>query len=180
MDLKYQKIVELKSGRKVTLRIPKISDAKSFSIYINKLVQEDTFISSETQTVLEEEKYIKSLLNKIKNRKEIHIIAIIGTKKIGAIDIFSQGVRKEHIGELQVNISKDYRGDGLGKILVEEALNLAKEDLKLRMLTLTVFDNNEIGRNLYIKSGFVDFAVLPKAIRFKDNFIDEIYMYKVL
>lgn len=101
-------------------------------------------------------------------------------RKAGAIDIFSLGVRKEHVGELQINIHEDYRGYGLGNLLMDEALSMSREDLKLRLITLTCFSVNQIALSLYKKHGFKEYGRLPKAINFKKRLIDEILLYKEL
>ncbi len=180
MDNTYSKIIKIKSGREVVLRIPKISDAKALTDYINELVDEDTFISSRKQTVEDEEAYIRSMLKKIDTNKEVHILGMVNDKKIAAVDIFNLGVRKEHVGELQINIHKDYRGDGLGYILMQEAIHLAKDVLKLKIITLTCFSVNDVAMGLYKKLGFETFGTLPEGLKYKDNYINEIYMYKKL
>jgi RimJ/RimL family protein N-acetyltransferase len=180
MDLQYKKEVKLKSGRVVILRIPQLIDAKALSDYINDLFDEDTFISSRKQTVEDEESYIKSMLRKIESGKEIHIVGMFGDKKVAAIDIFSTGVRKDHVGELQINIAKDFRGEGLGNILMEEALRYAKDDLKLKVVTLTCFSINKPALKLYEKFGFKEFGRLEEGIQYKNEFITEIYMSKVI
>ena len=178
MESLFKKIVKLKSGKEILLRFPQLSDANTFSDYINKLVEEDTYISSGKQTVEDEEKYIKSMLKKIDDNKEIHIVAFYHEGKIGSIDIFNLGVRKEHSGELQINILKSFRGQGLGKILMDEALKLAKEKLGLKLIILTCFSVNTIARQLYIKQGFRQYGLLPKAIKYKKQYVDEVLMCK--
>lgn len=180
MDSTYSKIIKLKSGREVVLRIPQISDAKALADYINELVDEDTFISSRKQTVEDEEAYVKSMLKKININKEVHIVGLVNDKKVAAVDIFNLGVRKEHVGELQINIHKDYRGEGLGQTLMKEALFLAKEVLKLKIITLTCFSVNDIAIGLYSKFGFREFGVLSKGLLYKDIYINEVYMSKEL
>lgn len=174
----FKKIIKLKSGKEVFLRFPKLIDAKAFSDYINELVEEDTFISSRKQTVEEEKGYIKSMLKKITDNKEIHIVAFDGEKKIGSVDIFNLGVRKEHLGELQINILKSFRRQGLGKILIDEAIKLAKEKLNLKLIILTCFSVNNVAKELYLKKGFKQYGLLPKAIKYKNQYINEIQMYK--
>src|SRR5690349_12558194 len=124
----YQKELKL-NNKRIILRQPKIEDAKEFVDYIQQLIDEDTYISSKPQTEEDERGYISSMIKKISRNKEIHLVAFYEEKKIGAVDIFNLGIRKEHSGELQIHILKEYRGIGLGRILLTEALKLAKERL---------------------------------------------------
>lgn len=175
----FEEII-LKNGEKVVLRCPKLEDAKAFANYINGLIEEDTFISSKPQTEEDERSYISSMLKKISQNKEIHLVVFSGEEKIGAVDIFNLGVRKEHSGELQIHIRKDFRGIGLGKILLMKVFQLAKEELSLKMVMLTVFNTNTNALSLYEKLGFVKYGELPKAIYYKGEYINEILMYKTL
>lgn len=180
MNSDYYKIITLPSKREIILRVPQLSDAQTLSDYINDLVNEDTFISSRTQTLKDQEGYIQSMLKKMQEGKEFHIIAIHNERKVGAVDIFNLGVRKEHAGELQINIHKDFRGEGLGKILLDEITRIAQEKLKLKLLILTCFSVNQKALALYKKYGFTEYGRLPKAIFYKNTYIDEVLMYKVL
>lgn len=176
----YYKTITLSSKREIILRIPQLTDAKVLSDYINELVDEDTFISSKKQTVKDQEEYIDYMLKKMKEQKEFHIVAIHNNRKVGAVDIFNLGTRKEHAGELQINIHKDFRGEGLGKILLDEIIRIAQEELKLKQITLTCFSVNKKALFLYKKYGFKEYGRLPKAIFYKDTYIDEVFMFLLL
>lgn len=180
MNMNYNKDILLKNGQKVKLRFPRLEDAKAFSDYINILVEEDTFISSKPQTEEDEREYISSMLKRIFQNKELHIVAFSGNTKVGAVDIFSLGARKEHSGELQININREFRGKGLGKILLTEVLSLAKETLGLKLVTLNVFGVNKSAISLYEKFGFIKYGELPQAIYYKGAYISEVLMYKIL
>ena len=180
MQDSYNKTITLSSGKTIVLRLPQLADAKAFSDYINQLVEEDTFISTNKQTIQDEVEYITSILKNTNDGKEAHIVAFDGEKKIGSVDIFNLGVRKEHVGELLINILDSFRKQGLGTILLDEIIILAKEKLNLKLITLTCFSLNEVAYKLYLKKGFKQYGLLPKAIKYKGAYIDELLMYKEL
>ena len=177
---KFQKIVTLRSGRKVLLRTPDVSDAQAFVDFLNQLLAEDTFIDSVPQTIKDEEAYIVSMQKNIFNKKEIHIIAISNEEKIGAVDLNYLSLRKKHVRELSIFIRKDFRNDGLGNLLIQEVLKLAKNDLNLSMIILNVFEMNEVATILYKKFDFKEYGRLPHAILYKGKYIDEVLYYKNL
>ena len=49
---------------------------------------------------------------------------------------------------------KKFRGKGFAKYLLEEIFNYVKNELKLKIITLIVFKNNNKAVNLYFKCGF--------------------------
>ena len=57
------------------------------------------------------------------------------------------------VGDLSIYIHRDYRGRGLGRILLEYLIETAKQQ-DFRKLVLSMFDFNEAGRNLYLSAGF--------------------------
>lgn len=166
----------LVSSNEIILRSPKLGDAQSFSEYINALVNEDTYLATRKQSVKDEAKYISNLVKEQLEGKEVHIIAMILDKKIGAIDIFRQDIRQEHVGELELHILKSYRGIGLGKILLREALDQAKL-LNFAVIRLWYFEGNNPARHLYENFGFKEYGRLPHGIFYKGKFIDQILMY---
>lgn len=68
------------------------------------------------------------------------------------------------------------RGQGLGRRLVEAALNQARERPGLRLVGLTVSEGNAAAQGLYESCGFVAFGTEPLAIRVAGRFIAKVHM----
>lgn len=69
------------------------------------------------------------------------------------------------------------RGLGLGGKLVEAVLAAARERDGVRLVQLTVSDNNAAAKRLYQKHGFVPFGVEPFAMRGVDGFVAKCHMW---
>ena len=69
---------------------------------------------------------------------------------------------------LNVAVDPDYRGQGVGKILMAHLLSVAKE-LSVHAITLEVRESNISAIHLYEKSGFVLAGVRPHYYTDKEN-----------
>lgn len=170
-----------KTGKTVTFRYPTIDDVQIVTDFINKASLERTFITfqGEQQSLEEEKKYLESTIDKIKNNKSVCILSFIDDKLAGSSDINMMDKVRSHIGVFGIVIDKDFRGEGIGKILMDLIIKEAKSRIKdLKIIRLEVYGNNFIAQNLYKKMGFVEYGRLPQGANYRDKFDDEISMYK--
>ena len=56
----------------------------------------------------------------------------------------------------------------------------AKDKLEVKLLTLTVFENNERAIAFYKKLGFKGAGTVPKSILYKGKYVGQMTMYKEL
>lgn len=66
-----------------------------------------------------------------------------------------------YTAELSIYVSEKFRGKGLGRILLEKAMENCLS-LKIKTLLGFVFGHNEPSLGLFHKYGFSDWGVLPK------------------
>ena len=78
----------------------------------------------------------------------------------------------QHRGVLGMGVHKDYRGRGIGRLLLEAALAKAKE-IGLIRVDLTVYAGNTAAISLYRKCGFVEEGRIVKG-RFLDGQFDDV------
>jgi len=170
-----------KSGKEIIIRYPVISDLEKMLNYINTLSDEKTFITyqGERETLENEKKYLEKRLQDIKNNKAVHLLVFCNKELIAASVIHMDNRTGKHLGTLGITVIKNFRGEGVGKILLklieEEAL---KNIPNLRIITLKVFSQNNIALDLYKKDGFIQYGLLPDGIFRNESFEDEVLMYK--
>lgn len=176
-----QTIITTKSGKKLVVREPKESDLSELLRYINTLIAEDTFIlmSGKPITRQEEATWLRGVLKNIEKKEAVYLLVFDGKKLVANASVVRQQRRLSHIGLFGITVAIEYRGDGLGKQLMNLALEQAKE-IGVQMVILEVFGNNDVGCSLYQKLGFERYGVLPKALVFHDLLIDLHQMYKRL
>lgn len=170
-------------GLPVILRYPKLDDTSDLLNYINTLSSERTFIrfQGEQQTYQKEKKYLSSILRKIKENKDVHILAFSTTKLIGKADIRLRDKIDPHVGDFGLTVAKNYRAQGLGKLLIEKTIEGAKKNIPgIKIISLGVFGDNKVAISLYKKRGFLEYGRLPKGVLRRGKLVDHVYMYKIL
>lgn len=168
-----------KKGHKVTIRAPRFSDLENVTDMINSIIIEDDYILLDKQVDLDgQKKWLKKRLAGNKSGDIAYLVAIIDNKVVGSVDISKRIGRASHTGGLGISIAKPFREEGLGTILMETILKLAKENLRVKVAYLEVLANNKRAIKLYEKMGFKEFGTLPKAVKVKNKYIDGINMYK--
>lgn len=170
-----------KKGNKIIIRYPSFSDLDEMLRYINKLSDEKTFIryQGEHETQETESKYLESRLEAIVNKKAVHLLVFSDNNLIAASEIRLQDKTERHIGILGITVVKEFRGQGIGKLLMELVLKEAEKEIKdLKIITLQVYSTNPVAKKLYVEFGFVEYGRLPNGIFRKNAFEDTILMHK--
>ncbi len=179
MKIVYQG--RIKTGKDIIIRYPDPSDLKEMLRYINELSDEKTFIRNqgEHETLKSEAIYLKTIIENIKNNRAVHLLSFNNSKLIAVSGITMRDKTEKHLGVFGISVAKDFRGEGLGKFLMELVLNEAKKEIpSLKIVALDVYSNNLIAQELYKKLGFIEYGRLPNGIMREGKFEDAILMYK--
>lgn len=170
-------------GKNLVIRYPQDSDVEALLKYINSLSRERTFIrfQGEQLTLNEEGKYLKNLLLKIKKDQAVQLLVFADNMLVGVSAVSMKDKVQRHIGVFGISIAKNYRGKGVGKLLMDTVFKESKKNLvQLKIIILDVYANNALALSMYEKFGFIKYGKLPKGIIYKDKHIDDILMYKPL
>lgn len=101
-------------------------------------------------------------------------------KPCGIANLYLQPYRKfAHHCLFAILVDKDFRGKGIGTILMKELIHLAKERFHLEILHLEVYEGNPAKR-LYEKLGFKEFGFQKHFIKDKGVYIGKHLMQKIL
>lgn len=171
-----------KNGREVEIVEPGTEKLPQLLEFVNRLVAEDTFLSltGQPKTLEEERLWLKSNIENIKVGKTVFAWAIYNGKIIGQCDLNRGHTREPHVGTIGLMVDKDFRGEGIGRFLIEFILEHAKQMSGLKIVKLFIFDDNEIAKNLYQKLGFQEFARLPGGFYRQGKYSDALQMYREL
>lgn len=108
-----------------------------------------------------------------------HFAAVADSKLVGWCDICRRTFEIEaHIGTLGMGILPAFRDKGIGKVLIDAALNAAKH-LDFRRIELTVFSDNHRAMALYASRGFVREGLMRAGARFGDKYRDVVMMARL-
>ncbi len=92
------------------------------------------------------------------------LVSEVEGRVLGNLGLFvsTNSPRRQHSAYIGMAVHDEWHGKGLGKAMLEAALDLSDNWLNLSRLELTVFVNNQRAVGLYEKFGFVREGVLTK------------------
>ncbi len=77
-------------------------------------------------------------------------------------------------------VSAAFQQQGLGRRLVEAALDEARQHSRLKVIQLTVTAGNAAAFALYQRCGFIQYGLEPLAVRVGEDYFDKIHMWRPL
>ncbi|RKL67222.1 GNAT family N-acetyltransferase [Salipaludibacillus neizhouensis] len=167
----------------VKIRTGQLEDAKSVLEIQKNVVSEEKYLITVTEefnkTPDQQREWIQKILE---NERETLIIAEMNGEIVGWIVFFVQNRKRlSHVGSLGMMISEDYRGMGIGKLLVKELLDWAKTNRLIEKVSLGVFSTNQRAISMYKRMGFVEEGRKVNEIKINENeYVDDIQMYKLI
>ena len=146
------------------IRPPKKSDsASSYLNFISKVIAEDGYILiDKIPTLAEERIWLKERLKNIWAKEEICLTIWDGKKVVGNSQAIKDRWKENTNVHVGIAIDRDYRGQGLGEMLLGEVIKQAKKKLKPKNIYLRVFSDNKVAKSLYKKLGFRKIAHFPE------------------
>lgn len=108
--------------------------------------------------------------SELNNENSTYIVAILNNEIVGFAGIW-QVIDEAHITNIVTR--KNYRGQGIGTILLENLITLCKNSTVIKSLTLEVNEKNTIAQELYKR---FDFQVLGKRKKYYNNENDAVIM----
>ena len=169
-------------GLAVQLRYPVRDDLKALWEYINKLSQERTFLLFQGEEISydDETAWLNNQLDQIARKQSVMLLASHDNMLIGCASIDMLHGVKRHTGGFAISVAQDYRGRGVGELLIQQVIEVALAELAdLEIITLEVFGNNPVAISLYKKLGFNEFGRIPGGIIHREAHVDAVYMYRL-
>lgn len=125
----------------------------------------------------DEIEWCNALLRGMKKGTHIAFVAEADGKVVGMCDVVPVNpyLEKRHIGRLGISIKEGYRSRGIGTALMQKTL--ARSRRRYEMIILELFSINKHALNLYKKSGFKQYGMLPNGYARGKRRIGEIMMY---
>lgn len=130
--------------------------------------------SYEEEIIISEEEWKKRIKNTL--------FALLNDKPIGMIVyIFDSKLKTKHVANIfGVYVKKEYRGQGIGKKLIESAISLIKKNKNIVKIKLNVNPEQKATVKLYEKYGFKTVGMLKNELYINGKFYDELIMEKLV
>ncbi|MEK3992896.1 MULTISPECIES: arsinothricin resistance N-acetyltransferase ArsN1 family A [Robertmurraya] len=139
---------------------------------------EDRIATLESET--KDLSYMKNWFDQHKGRYKI-IVAEQEGHVLGwsSINQYSGRCAYAGVGDLSIYIARDYRGKGVGSLLLKEIEKVAIENGFYRIVLFT-FPYNKIGQALYNKNGFREVGTFKNQGILDGKFVDVMAMEKMI
>lgn len=170
----------LSNGKHIILRSANPSDSAPLIELTASILIESKFLVTQSEefsvTVDEERNWIVSYID---SPDKILILAensdgIIGMANVQA----SRRLRVKHRADLGIIILQSWRGQGVGKLLMQTIIDWARVHPAIEKLSLSVFAENTTAINLYSSLGFIEEGRRPNEYKISENaYMDDIMMY---
>ena len=182
--MKYKSIaVKDKNGNDIELRSAEVQDAEALITYLKVTNAESPYLICEPEEItlsLEQEKEI--IIRKEDSERELLLLAFEDGKHIGNVSLMSVGssMRYKHRCNIAIALYKEYCGRGIGRLILETILDVARKT-GYSQAELEVVTENTGAIHLYESLGFVKYGQLPNSMRYKDgSTVDSFLMVKQL
>lgn len=173
------KDIKLKNGLSVSLRSPQPCDAEAFRECMRVTSAETYFMARYpeeiTSTVEMEEERLRLIAE---DKNDFMLSAFVDSELVGTVGVnkIKGNLKYLHRGSMGISIKKKYCDQGLGSIMIKEALKIV-ENTSFEQIELGVFSDNLRAQHVYQKLGFHQVGVIPRAFKLKDGtYRDEIQM----
>ena len=175
--------ITLKDWRSCILRPTHPDDAAEMITYLKMISEETRFVlrnPDEVTYTLEQEQEILGHL--LEDQGSIMMLAVVDGKVAGNCSINGMGSKRRvlHRCGMAIALKKDYWNLGIGTAMITYLTELAKQ-IGFEQMELDVVADNERGRKLYEKCGFIETGKHLRALKYDDGtYADEIIMIKYL
>lgn len=165
----------------VVIREIENKDALKYFELSDRLDHETIFRAydpGERQLSIEEKQ--REVTDIINNKNSLLLVAEYNNELVGYLVAYGRsGNRLKHIVTIGIGILQSHSGKGIGTRLFEKLEEWATANNKHR-LELTVMENNLPGQALYKKVGFVVEGIKRDSMFINGEYINDIYMSKLL
>lgn len=152
----YPKKVRLQSGTSVTIRPMVKEDADKLYAFFSRVPREDRLFLRDDVSIRD---VIDSWTQELDYRKVLPLVAEVGGNIVGDATLHRRTFGwTSHVGKVRLVIDKDYRGKGLGTVLIEELIDIAKK-AGLEQLVAELMSNQTGALSAFKRLGFEKEAV---------------------
>ena len=151
----------LEDGAKVTCSLMSSSDRAELSKFLVQLTRYDLLY---LQIDITQPDIQELWLDSIAKGKSVCICAYDPARLVGYASVQISDDNGRRNGEIRVNISQGYRSRGLGRVLISEIFNIAK-DIELEVVTARMLSDQYGARAAFKRLGFVRERVLEDYVK---------------
>lgn len=174
-----EKEIILRSGKRILLRSPGGEDAGALNAHRQITSRETYFMARYPEEMEYEEKALRKQLEELCAADKAFGISAFCDGSLVAdcrVTKVRDSMKYRHRGYFGISIQKAFWGQGLGSLMLQEAIRISREN-GFEQLELGAFADNTRAVHLYEKAGFQHYGIQPRAFKLKDGtYRDEVIM----
>jgi RimJ/RimL family protein N-acetyltransferase len=124
-------------------------------------------------TFQEEKIWLENQYQANKKKEQIYLKAMVNEQLIGAVHAQRGIFRNQDNTTLGIAIANQWRGKGLGRLLLQEMITRVEHIWHPKNIYLNVVSSNTHARRLYESLGFRLIARLPRWYEYNGKYLDE-------
>lgn len=163
----------LKNGLKVTIKSPEVSDALKLLDNIVNVSESTNYLLSEPEDYdiyYKDIKLEEDFITSFNNKRDYLLCVYLDGQIIGNSALrFNYHEKDKHRVNIGIAIQEKYQGLGIGSILFDIMIELAKNSEGVEQIELDVINANEKAKRLYLKKGFKKTGDIPHQLKLKDG-----------
>lgn len=158
----YPKRIELKNGTICTIRPLESGDASALNLFFLALNGQELMYMKHRVTDIS---VIRGWCKNIDYGRNLPLLGVIDKKIVGVATLHQQlGGWKRHIGRVSVHVHPQVRGQGLGKTLITELIEIARQ-CGLQRIEAEFFAEQEAALKMFAMLGFHEIVRLPDYVQ---------------
>ena len=173
-----------RTGEPLMLRLAELRDATAWVDHLRRITNETPWMLQSEDDPLPTPVELRQILEEYESRDgSVAICAVRPNESpsrqqiLGTITLANgRSRRNEHVAELSMGIGRQWWGRGLGTLLMDAALTWAIDSRIVRRVSLSVFSENVVARQLYERVGFLHEGVLKRYVRWDGRTEDLVVM----
>lgn len=181
--MEFVKEIKIRDGRTFLLRNAREEDAEKLINYLKVTAAETPYLMREpeeiTLTLEQERNFIR---NQIDSKNGLLLTGELDGEHVGngSINAIGNYIRYRHRCSVAIALYQKFCGQGLGRIMLETLLEVAKNS-GYEQVELEVVTDNVRAINLYKNLGFAIYGTQKHNMKYKDNtYCDVHFMMKTL
>jgi L-amino acid N-acyltransferase YncA len=170
--------VTLNKGQAASLSWLEEKDLLELVKVLNSVVREKTYLLMDQEiTDLNSE---REWFQKSREAGRRILVAKVDSKLVGAASMSVLKGKQAHVAQFAIYIAKSFRNRGLGTILINELIDVARKS-GVETIQISAFSTNKRAIHVYQKCGFKKCGKLSRDVRFTDGtYADRIIMELLL
>ena len=179
----YKKTVSIVNETATGMYENLVGDKKGFLLesYDKNYDRYTFFVKEPEEITLTLEEEIAFIEHQNSSENNLLMIGLLDGEYVGNCSLMGNGaMRYQHRASMGIALYQKYTGLGIGKVMIENLLTIAKEK-GLEQIELEVVADNERAIALYKKLGFQIYGTFPDNMKYKDGtYADAYWMMKKL